>query len=76
MARVEHGPDAQGYAWLAQLTRSLLPVMEKTGVATAEQVQVDTLAARLRDEALEKDATLVLPPFVGAWTRKPHEERT
>jgi hypothetical protein len=73
MARVEHGPDAEGYVWIAQLTRSLLPVMEKTGVATAEEVQVETLAARLREEALEKDATLVLPPFVGAWTQLPYD---
>ena len=40
MARVEHGPDAQGYAWLAELTRTLLPLMEQTGVATADDVKV------------------------------------
>jgi SAM-dependent methyltransferase len=73
MARVEHGPDAEGYAWIEQLTRTLLPLMEKTGVATREQVMVDTLAARIREEALMKKAVLVLPPFIGAWTHTPAE---
>jgi SAM-dependent methyltransferase len=71
MARVEHGPDAQGYAWIEQLTRTLLPLIQKTGVATAEEVQVDTLAARIRAEAVAKKAVLVLPPFIGAWAHTP-----
>jgi SAM-dependent methyltransferase len=71
MARVEHGPDAQGYAWIEQLTRTLLPLMQKTGVATPEEVQVDTLAARIREEAVAKKAVLVLPPFIGAWAYTP-----
>jgi SAM-dependent methyltransferase len=71
MARVEHGPDAQGYAWIEQLTRTLLPVMQKTGVATPEEVRVDTLAARIRDEVVAKKAVLVLPPFIGAWAHTP-----
>jgi len=70
-ARVEHGPDSLGYAWIEQLTRTLLPLMQKTGVATADEVQVDTLAARIRDEVVSKQAVLVLPPFIGAWARKP-----
>jgi hypothetical protein len=45
--------------------------MQQTGVATADDVRVDTLAARMRDEAVAKKAVLVLPPFIGAWTHKP-----
>jgi SAM-dependent methyltransferase len=70
-ARVEHGPDSLGYVWIEQLTRTLLPLIQKTGVATADEVQVDTLAARIRDEVVSKQAVLVLPPFIGAWARKP-----
>jgi len=69
MARVEHGPDAEGYAWLEQLTRTLLPLMEQFGVATAGDVNVDSLAARIREEVVAKNATIVLPPFIGAWSR-------
>jgi ubiquinone/menaquinone biosynthesis C-methylase UbiE len=69
-ARVEGGPDSPAYAQVAQITRSLLPLMEHTGVATAEQIDIETLAARLRVEAVAHDAVLVYPPLIGAWTRK------
>jgi SAM-dependent methyltransferase len=49
--------------------RSLLPFMEQIGAVTAEEVDVDTLAARLRDEALACDAVQMLPAVIGAWTR-------
>ena len=70
-ARVERGPDSIVYEQVAQITRTLLPVMERTGVATAEAVGIDTLASRIREEALRLRATLVSPSLIGAWTRKP-----
>jgi SAM-dependent methyltransferase len=70
-ARVESGPDSPVYAYVAQTTRTLLPLMERTGVATAAEVAVDTLAARLRDQVVAADATVVPPPLIGAWARKP-----
>jgi SAM-dependent methyltransferase len=70
-ARVESGPDSALYAWMAQTARTLLPLMERTGVATAAEVGVDTLAARLREEIVAADATVVPPPLIGAWTRTP-----
>lgn len=71
LGRVEYGPESLAYGWMEQLTRTLLPVIVKTGVATAEEVGVDTLAARIRDEVVAKNAVLVLPPFIGAWAKKP-----
>ena len=56
-------------AWMEQLTRTLLPLMERTGVASAAEVDVDTLAERIRNEVVARRASVVLPPFVGAWTR-------
>jgi hypothetical protein len=38
-------------------------------VATAAEVEVDTLAARLREEVVTADATVVPPPLIGAWAR-------
>jgi hypothetical protein len=35
-------------------------------------VQVETLALRLRDEAVAGGGVVVPPPFVGAWARRPH----
>ena len=50
--------------------RSLLPFMEQIGTVTAEEADVETLEARLRNEALERGAVQVLPSVIGAWTRK------
>lgn len=66
-ARVEGGPAAGAYAQLTAVTRSLLVPMEQTGVATAAEVDVDTLEARLRAELVASDAVGVSPLFVGAW---------
>jgi hypothetical protein len=70
-ARVESGPDSPVYAYLAQTTRTLLPLMERTGVATPAEVGIDTLETRLRDAVVADDATVVPPPLIGAWTRTP-----
>ena len=69
-ARVERGFDAKIYSQLTGITRAMLPMITRTGVATAESVDVDTLETRLREEAMELDAaTLVAPPLIGAWAR-------
>ncbi|GIW52799.1 MAG: hypothetical protein KatS3mg081_2154 [Gemmatimonadales bacterium] len=68
--RVERGPDSPIYGWMEQITRTLLPLIQQTSVATAEEVQVDTLAERMRQEAVEKDCTLITPPLIAAWARK------
>lgn len=70
-ARVEHGPDSPIYDLVAQTTRVMLPLMQRTGVATAEEVGLETLAERMRAEVVALDATLVTPPWIGGWTRKP-----
>ncbi len=69
-ARVGSGPDSPAYHQVAELTRTLLPLMVRAGVATADEVDIDTLADRLRQEAVANQATLIAPPFIGAWTRK------
>jgi ubiquinone/menaquinone biosynthesis C-methylase UbiE len=71
MSRVETGPDSAAYEYLAHTVRSLLPLIERMGVATKEQVGIDTLAARLREETRAKGAVLHLPELIAAWTRKP-----
>jgi SAM-dependent methyltransferase len=68
-ARVEGGTDATIYAQVAGVAGSLLPLMERTGVATAPAIEIDTLAERMRAEALALDATIVSPVLVGAWAR-------
>ena len=70
-ARVESGPDSSVYATVEQITRTLLPLMEKMKVTTADEVRVETLAARLREEAVAKNAVVIPPPLIGAWARLP-----
>ncbi len=67
------GPAYPGYRYLAGLIRSMLPVTEQLGVATAEEVGVETLAERLRDEVAGLGGAVSFPSLVGAWTQKPAE---
>jgi SAM-dependent methyltransferase len=69
--RVEGGPRSQVYGYLAATLRSLLPMAERLGVATAAEVDIGRMADRLRREALASRMCIVLPPLVGAWTRVP-----
>jgi SAM-dependent methyltransferase len=68
-SRIEGGPDAVAYDFAAQTVRSLLPWMTQFGIATSEEVDIDTLAQRLRAAALAGDHCIFLPRIVGAWAR-------
>jgi ubiquinone/menaquinone biosynthesis C-methylase UbiE len=70
-ARVEGGADAFAYDYVAATVRSLLPAAERVGAATAAEVEIGTLADRLRAEALRSSACIMLPPLIGAWAQIP-----
>ncbi len=55
----------------AALVRLMLPRMVRHGVASAEELDLDTLDRRLADELRENDATYVGDVAFGAWARKP-----
>jgi SAM-dependent methyltransferase len=74
-APIGGGPDWPGYAYVADTIRSLLPMLEQMGAATAEEVGVDTLADRLRAEVVDQRGVQMLPIVVGAWARKPSPVR-
>jgi hypothetical protein len=63
--------DWAGYDFLHASMQSMLPLLEKYGIATAEQVGLDTLRQRLRAEVAVTGAPAMLPPHVCAWARKP-----
>ncbi|RWK56898.1 hypothetical protein [Mesorhizobium sp.] len=65
------GPDSPIYDYVAETLRSLLPMAEVVGAATAAEMRVDTLAERLRGEAVEQQMCIMLPPLVGAWANTP-----
>jgi SAM-dependent methyltransferase len=53
---------------IAGIISSLLPRMEKFGIATAAEVQVETLADRLEQEICAAEAQVAYMPAVAAWT--------
>ncbi len=71
---VAAGPDHPLYTYAADLVRAFLPAMERLGIATASEVEADTLAAQLGDEAVAARATVVWQNLVGAASRKPAEQ--
>jgi hypothetical protein len=47
--------------------------MEQLGVANAEDIDVETLHERLRDEVAGSGGVAAMPTLMGAWARKPTE---
>lgn len=56
--------------FLVQGLRSVLPAIIKHGLATEQELDLDTYARRLVDEFRAGGGILMSPPFIGAWTRK------
>jgi SAM-dependent methyltransferase len=62
------GPDdPDGPAILAGIMRTVLPLIERTGVATAAEVGADTLQQRLSDELVGAAAVFAHPTLLSAW---------
>jgi protein-L-isoaspartate O-methyltransferase len=69
-AAVGGGPDWPGCQYMAHLIRTILPQIVKLGVATQDEVGVDTLADRLYAE-LGDDGAAVTWGFITASARRP-----
>jgi 2-polyprenyl-3-methyl-5-hydroxy-6-metoxy-1,4-benzoquinol methylase len=63
------GPTSPGYEYMARVLRSLLPLIERSRIANVAEIDIDTLAARLRDDAVANERVSFLPRVVGAWAR-------
>lgn len=72
--RVEYpmdgGPDSPYYEWLAESVRSILPRAEELGLLRAADVEIDTLAQRLKEEAVSRKSCVPAPLMVGGFARK------
>ena len=68
---MDGGPYSPVYEWLAETVRSLLPRIEALGITNAETVNCETLAQRMREEALAKRGVMIAPAMIGAFARKP-----
>lgn len=65
--RIDSSSETPACRMVAEVTRSMLPVIEAQGLGTAAEVDVDTLEARLRDALTTADATVRSPDLVFAW---------
>jgi 2-polyprenyl-3-methyl-5-hydroxy-6-metoxy-1,4-benzoquinol methylase len=70
-AHVGGGESTELFEWLTSTLRSLLPLMEKFGIATPAELQLDSLASRLCAEVSAGGGVVHTPCYVGGWARKP-----
>ena len=57
-------------AFAANMLRSMMPLILEHGVATEEELGIDTFDQRYVDEVLEQQSVIQWFPFVAAWGRK------
>lgn len=62
--------EAPVWFWV-NVIRGIIPVLEQFGIATASEVDIDTLEARLTADLREADGIMLLPPLTAAWARIP-----
>jgi ubiquinone/menaquinone biosynthesis C-methylase UbiE len=68
-APIGGGPDWPGYGYVAETLRSLLPMLERMTGLDPDEVQIDTLADRMREDAVSGARVQMLPIVIGAWAR-------
>jgi SAM-dependent methyltransferase len=73
-ALIGGGPQCPAYEIVADVVHSLLPVMEKLNIASPAEVEISTLAQRMRDEVVALKGVVVSAGFIGAWSRKQHSD--
>ncbi len=67
---IGYGPEWVGYDVFADVVRAVLPLLVKQGVVTEEEVDIETLADRLREESVRQQGIGRFPALVSAWIRK------
>ena len=69
-AAIGSEPDWRGFEWWAESVRVFLPLIEQFGLATAEEIGIETLAERLREETVSQRGVARTGILVSAWVRK------
>jgi SAM-dependent methyltransferase len=71
-APIGGGDDFMGYDMAASVVRTLLAPIERLGIARAGDIDIDSLADRLRHERASTGGIATTPAIVGAWAQIPH----
>lgn len=69
-AAIGSEPDWRGFEWWAESVRVLLPLIEQFGLATVEEIGIETLAERLRGETVSQRGVARTGILVSAWVCK------
>jgi ubiquinone/menaquinone biosynthesis C-methylase UbiE len=64
-------PGSFIYSSVTETLRSLLPRIEQFGLASVDELQLDTLVVRMEAEAVTSHSQLIGALQFGAWARKP-----
>jgi SAM-dependent methyltransferase len=64
------GEEAPTWFWV-NILRGLAGALETHGIASADDLGLDTLEQRLRSELLDADGVMSVPPLTVAWARVP-----
>ena len=70
-ALVSGEEDSPVYKLLTEAVRTLVPTLEKLNIASAAEVQIESLTDRMREEVVAKRGVAMSYGLVGAWARKP-----
>lgn len=62
--------DWPGFEMWAADVRTFIPLIVQFGMATEEEIDIDTLADRLREETVSHAGAARLPAVVSAWVRR------
>lgn len=60
-------PEWVGYEWWAETVRTFLPLAQQLGMAIEENIDIETLANRLREETVSRGGVARGPVLVSAW---------
>jgi hypothetical protein len=47
-----------------------MPFLDKLGIASPAEIDIESLADRLHTEAVKGDQCFIFPRFIGAWARR------
>lgn len=69
---ISSGVNQVGYDIMAETIRAILPILLSLKVATEEEIGVETLAERLRQEVTSSGGMIHTQAVVSAWARTAH----
>lgn len=67
---MDGGPHSPVYEWIAETVMSLAPKFDALGMRPLEDADSESLARKMREEALQKRGVILGPMMVGAFARK------